>query len=40
LVEEIERAKSAADAAAAVASRIRLLKRAAGEGMSRREPRA
>jgi tryptophan synthase alpha chain len=40
LVEEIERAKSAADAAASVASRIRLLKRAAGEGMSRREPRA
>jgi tryptophan synthase alpha chain len=40
LVEEIERAKTAADAATAVASRIRLLKRAAGEGMSRREPRA
>jgi tryptophan synthase alpha chain len=40
LVEEIEFAKSAADAAAAVASRIRLLKRAAGEGMSRHEPRA
>jgi tryptophan synthase alpha chain len=37
LVEEIERAASPAAAAAAVAARIRLLKQAAGKGMSRRE---
>jgi tryptophan synthase alpha chain len=37
LVEEIERATSPADAASAVAARIRLLKQAAGKGMSRRE---
>jgi len=37
LVEEIERAVSHAAAAAAVAARIRLLKQAAGKGMSRRE---
>jgi len=40
LMEEIERAKTPADAAAAVAARIRLLKRAAAKGMSRREPGA
>lgn len=37
LVEEIERAESSAGAASAVAARIRLLKQAAGKGMSRRE---
>lgn len=37
LVEEIERAGSPAAAASAVAARIRLLKQAAGKGMSRRE---
>jgi tryptophan synthase alpha chain len=37
LVEEIERAASPAAAASAVAARIRLLKQAAGKGMSRRE---
>ncbi len=37
LVEEIERAATPASAAAAVAARIRLLKQAAGKGMSRRE---
>ncbi len=37
LVEEIERAKSVDAAAIAVAERVRLLKRAAKQGMSRRE---
>jgi tryptophan synthase alpha chain len=37
LVEEIERASSPSAAARAVAARIRLLKQAAGKGMSRRE---
>jgi tryptophan synthase alpha chain len=37
LVEEIERAASPSAAAGAVAARIRLLKQAAGKGMSRRE---
>ena len=37
LVEEIERAASADRAAAAVAERVRALKRAARQGMSRRE---
>ena len=37
LVEEIERAASPSAAASAVAARIRLLKQAAGKGMSRRE---
>jgi tryptophan synthase alpha chain len=37
LIEEIERAANAAAAASAVAARIRLLKQAAGKGMSRRE---
>ncbi len=37
LVEEIERAESPSAAASAVAARIRLLKQAAGRGMSRRE---
>jgi tryptophan synthase alpha chain len=37
LMEEIERAASPAAAASAVAARIRLLKQAAGKGMSRRE---
>ena len=39
LVEEIERAKSVDAAAAAVAERIRSLKQAAKQGMSRREAR-
>jgi tryptophan synthase alpha chain len=39
LVEEIERAKSLDDACAAVSERVRLLKRAAQQGMSRREAR-
>jgi len=38
LVEEIERAPTVADAAAALAARVRLLKGAATTGMSRREP--
>jgi tryptophan synthase alpha chain len=37
LVEEIERAASPAAAASAVAARIRMLKEAAGRGLSRRE---
>src|SRR5579864_1216360 len=37
LMEEIERASSPAAATSAVAARIRLLKQAAGKGMSRRE---
>jgi tryptophan synthase alpha chain len=39
LVEEIERAPSPAAASANVAARIRLLKEAAGHGLSRREAR-
>ncbi len=39
LVEEIERAASAEAAARAVAERVRSLKRAASQGMSRREAR-
>lgn len=39
LVEEVERAKSLDDAGAAVTERVRLLKRAAQQGMSRREAR-
>jgi len=38
LVAEIEKAATADDAAAAVANRIRILKRAAREGISRRSP--
>jgi tryptophan synthase alpha chain len=38
LVEEIERAGSVAEAAAALAARVKLLKGAAVAGMSRREP--
>ena len=38
LVEEIERAGSIAEAAAALAARVKLLKGAAVAGMSRREP--
>ena len=40
LVEEIERAGSVDEAAAAVAARIRALKKAARKGMSRREARS
>jgi tryptophan synthase alpha chain len=40
LVEEIERAKSASEAAANVAARIRALKAAGANGMSRREQTA
>jgi len=39
LMEEIERAANPADAAAAVAARVRTLKSAAGHGMSKREAR-
>jgi tryptophan synthase alpha subunit len=40
LVEEIERAGSVEEAAAALSARVRLLKGAAVTGMSRREPQA